>query len=291
MLAPRQRLRGATVVEVGSGVRALLLVFAALVAAIPLHAEEDEMRPFLEPTEWVDSDHPQVIDAARRAMRGAASEREIAVRLHDFVRDEIRFGWTHSFYRMKASDVLRTRIGYCNTKATLFVALLRASGIPARQRFVDLDARVLSGLLTTGRAYVDHSFTEVKLDGVWRRTDSYVVDAALFRAARERLARDGGDLGWGVHRNGAPHWDGAGDAFVQWVNDGSVEWLTTVDHGVFEDAPTFYATGRGNDRLAGMRGFLIRVFVEGGTARAERLRAGAARQPLAPTAAASGSAS
>jgi hypothetical protein len=27
------------------------------------------------------------------------------VRIHDFVRDEIRFGWTRRFYRMTASEV------------------------------------------------------------------------------------------------------------------------------------------------------------------------------------------
>jgi len=268
---------------------ATLAIFAAALGiGGGLRAEED-MRPFLEPTEWVDSQHPAVIDAARRATRGAATDREKAVRLHDFVRDEIRFGWTHAFYRMRASDVLRARVGYCNTKATLFVGLLRASGIPARQRFVDLDARVLRGLLSTGRAYVDHSFTEVRLGGAWQRVDSYVVDMSLHRAAREKLARDGGELGWGIHRNGTPVWDGTGDAFVQWVDDGSVEWLTTVDHGVFEDSPAFYATGRGNDGLKGMRGLLIRLFVEGGTARAEGLRAAGRPAALAPRAAASGS--
>ena len=48
---------------------------------------------------------------------------------------------------MRASEVLRAKVGYCNTKATLFIALLRAAGVPARQHFVDLRNVLISDFL------------------------------------------------------------------------------------------------------------------------------------------------
>ena len=138
-------------------------------------------------------DDPQIDELAEHLVSGRDNARERAVVLHDFVRDEIRFGFTPHFYAMSAADVLAARIGYGHTKATLFIALLRAAGIEARQQFVDLHAAVWRGLLDLHTPFVDHSYTEVRLGGAWIPTDSYVVDMPLFRAAQAALrARQSG---------------------------------------------------------------------------------------------------
>ena len=98
-------------------------------------------------------DDPQIDALAEHLVSGRHSARERAVVLHDFVRDEIRFGFTPHFYAMSAADVLAARIGYGHTKATLFIALLRAAGIEARQQFVDLDAAVWRGLRRPAHAF------------------------------------------------------------------------------------------------------------------------------------------
>ena len=51
--------------------------------------------------------------------------------IYDFVRDDIQFGYNEDD-TLPASKVLADGIGQCNTKATLFMALLRASGIACR---------------------------------------------------------------------------------------------------------------------------------------------------------------
>jgi hypothetical protein len=246
------------------------LCLVLLLAPVPGVAVVDP----LAPTTLVQSDHPRIRALAAELTRGAESSRERAVRIHRFVRDEIAFGWTRSFYRMSAVEVLDARIGYCNTKATVFLALLRAAGIPARQHFVDISSLVLAGFLERGRSHVDHSYVEVLLGGRWLRVDSYVVDAPLFEWAARALARTGEPLGFGIHRSGTIEWDGASDSFIQFVDDGSVPDLTTTDHGIFRDTEDFYRQRDGADKLAGIHRLAIPLLIPRATQRAERLRKG-----------------
>jgi transglutaminase-like putative cysteine protease len=44
---------------------------------------------------------------------------------------------------LPASAVIRAGVGFCNPKSTLFVALLRGAGIPARQHMVSINMNVL----------------------------------------------------------------------------------------------------------------------------------------------------
>ncbi len=222
----------------------------------------------------IDSNAPSIVAATNRLVTNAHSDRERAIRIHDFVRDEIKFGWATGFYDQRASEVLATRIGYCNTKSTLFVAMLRAAGIEARQRFMNIDALIVRDFLDPGTSYVDHSYTEVKIDGRWLSVDSYVVDRPLANAARARLQREGKIVGYGVHRNGTSDWDGTKDAFSQFVNDGSYPNLTTKDFGVYADVNAFYASGNGVNTQPWAVRQLIGVFSRSANQRIENLRRG-----------------
>lgn len=234
---------------------------ASLVAAIPV-AENCLATPvnpktisFTSPTRYIDFEHPRVAAAVGAATRGLKSPVERAVRIHDFVRDEIRFGWSTGFYDQSASEVLSNGVGYCNTKSTLFVAMPRAAGVPARQHFVDIHASILSPFTDPGTPYVDHSFTEVNLEGEWLPVDSYIVDKPLFVRAKRRLERESKVLGYGVHADGSCEWSGRTSSFSQFVRSGRFPTLSTNDYGVFEDVGAFYATGKGVNNL----NFLIRL--------------------------------
>ncbi|MGL4230671.1 MAG: transglutaminase-like domain-containing protein [Casimicrobium sp.] len=222
----------------------------------------------------IDSNEPSIVAATNRLVTNAQSERERAVRIHDFVRDEIKFGWANGFYDQRASEVLNVRIGYCNTKSTLFVAMLRAAGIEARQRFMNIDAAIVRDFLDPGTSYVDHSYTEVKIEGRWLSVDSYVVDRPLANAARARLQREAKIVGYGVHRNGTTDWDGTKDAFSQFVNDGTYPNLTTKDFGVYADVNAFYASGNGVNTQPWVIRQLIGVFSRSANRRIANLRRG-----------------
>lgn len=236
-------------------------------------AVPDGASPWLERTRYIDHDHPDIRSVVERVAPAPLSVVEKAVRLHDFVRDRVPFGWSPAFYDESASQVLASGVGFCNTKGTLFTALLRAAGIPARQHFVDIHRQILDPFIDPGTPFVDHSFTEVHLDGRWLAVDSYIVDRPLERRARARLAQEGKLLGCGLHADGRSDWDGRSDAFAQFVRAGRFEPLSQRDHGVFRDIGAFidsglavnalnpllrlgfgFFAGRANRKIAALRG-------------------------------------
>ncbi|MGL4405910.1 MAG: transglutaminase domain-containing protein, partial [Notoacmeibacter sp.] len=125
-------------------------------------------------------------------------------------------------------------------KGTLMVALLRAAGIPARQVFVDIDARILRGIVDPGTLFVDHSYVELLLDDVWLATDAYIVDQPLFEAAQKRLASENTMIGYGVHSLGTNEFDEKKPSFSQFKVDGHPS-LTTRHYGIHADVSAFYA--------------------------------------------------
>ena len=122
--------------------------------------------------------HPTVREKSMALTRGLTTPRERAVAIFEFVRDGIAFGWTSDFYDQRPEDVLAARVGYCNTKSTIFIALLKVAGIEARPVYVDISSEVLHGFDVPG-PFVDHSYTEVFLEGRWLAVDAYVVDRPL----------------------------------------------------------------------------------------------------------------
>ncbi|HEX4871439.1 MAG TPA: transglutaminase-like domain-containing protein [Nevskiaceae bacterium] len=253
--------------------RAALLLGLWLVSrALPA----SELEAARQPTALIDSRSPALIAQARALGAGAASPREQAVAIHDFVRDRIRFGWAPAFYDQRASEVLAGGVGYCVTKTTLFVALLRAAEIPARPRFVDIRAEILEGLIEPGSAYVDHSYAEVWLDGRWIAVDSYIVDQPYADQARARLAAAGRSLGGGVHRRGRSDWDGRTPAFSQYLDDGTVAGLSSRAPAApadYADAADYFQRGPVHTRLNPLTRWLFGFFSRGANQRLEALRA------------------
>ena len=205
-----------------------------------LATDPDAPENWLHPTRYIDSSHAAIKGLARRLVGHIHGDRPRALALFAHVRDDVKFGFASGFWDRRASAVARGGIGFCNNKSTLFVALLRASGIPARQVFMEIDARILSGLLDPGTPYLDHSCTEVFLDGRWVLTDAYTVDKAMFEPARAQLSATGQRLGLGVHGGGTVDWDGRLPAFSQFnhIHDPKVRGRIW---GVYEDVGQFYA--------------------------------------------------
>ncbi len=142
------------------------------------------LEPYLTHTTVIDGDHPEVRGLARRLRSEAADDVDLARRAFEWVRDEV----AHSFdacdprVTLRASDVLRERVGLCYAKSHLLAALLRAEGIPTAlcyQRLAHGDAHVLHGLVA------------IHLDGSWHRHDPRGNTngiAAQFSLGEEKLA-------------------------------------------------------------------------------------------------------
>lgn len=212
---------------------------ACMSSSHSLTLSSDAPEDWLSPTRHINHAHPKIQAIARERIKTESTERGRALAAFHFVRDEIKFGFARGFWDMSASNVASAGVGYCNTKSTLFVALLRASDVPARQVFVDIHSGVLSGLINPGTTYVDHSFVEVWLDGAWIATDAYIVDPALFKAAQPRLLKENRLLGYGVHQTGSNDWDGRSEAFSQF-NRLDPRPMSQRHWGAFADVGDFY---------------------------------------------------
>ncbi len=100
--------------------------------------------------------------------------------IYNFVRDEILFGYNTSD-EIKASEVLKDGFGQCNTKGTLFMALLRGCNIPCRIHGFTIDKKLQKGAMT-GIVYklaphnVFHSWIEVYLEGTWYELEAFILD-------------------------------------------------------------------------------------------------------------------
>lgn len=100
--------------------------------------------------------------------------------VYDFVRDEILFGYNVDD-NIPASRVLREGYGQCNTKGTLFMALLRACEIPCRVHGFTIDKKLQKGAMTgmvyrKAPAQILHSWVEVCLEERWYELEGFILD-------------------------------------------------------------------------------------------------------------------
>lgn len=199
---------------------------------------------------------------ARVARNG--SEEARAAALHDFVRDEIAFGWGPRFNRHDPEDTLGRRLGFCQTKGALMVALLREAGIEARLLWAEVDAAVLRGLIDPGTPFLDHAYVEARIGGEAIRFDSHVVDALLARAALRRLGEERQAAGWGVAAEGSAAFPG----FIQFTPA-----FRGSDWGAFETPEGFEAGApKAWNRLPALLRAGFTLFAGPANARAEALR-------------------
>ena len=127
------------------------------------------MKEYLQVSEVIDWDHPEIVKYAKQITLGCDSPEAIAKACFEWVRDNI----CHSLdFQMnpvtcRASDVLQHKTGYCFSKSHLLAALLRANQIPSGfcyQR-LSIDDR--------GAPYLLHGFNAIYLPEIgWYRVDA-----------------------------------------------------------------------------------------------------------------------
>lgn len=176
------------------------------------------------------------------------------VAIHEFIK-VMPFGCVAGFDHVPAAAVLRTGYGDCHTKGTLFVALLRCVGLPARLRFVTLSGEFLFGIIAPPKNTVIHAIGEVYLDERWVQTDTYVADVGLESSAERLLLGQGRRSGYGIHLDGARQWDAFNDAHGQSAASDEAS-LPVRDWGVAHDPEQFYSSA---DHPSLRRGWLTRA--------------------------------
>jgi len=139
----------------------------------PANETDMELEPYLQPTWFVDSDHPAIVDYAQQALGDAENEIDRACRLFYAVRDDIRYtayGIDMDRESFRASHVLASGRGWCVNKSCLLAATCRAVGIPCRMGYADvrnhLATEKLLEYIGTDIFYY-HGYNELYLEGKW----------------------------------------------------------------------------------------------------------------------------
>ena len=130
------------------------------------------MNEYLQPTRFVDSAHPKVVQFVAEHAIGA-NERERAVALYYAVRDRIRYNPFQNFTlddTYRGSMCLERGEGWCVPKAALLAACARALGIAARVGYADVKNHLTTPALTAKMGtdlFVFHGYTDLFLEGKW----------------------------------------------------------------------------------------------------------------------------
>ncbi len=135
---------------------------------------------FLQSTKLLDYEHEDIQKLIRERGWSDMSEEEKIKSIYSFVRDEIPFGH-NKFEDIPASEILKEGFAQCNTKSILFMALLRAVGIPCRYHGFFIDKKVQKGVFTPIPYFfaprkILHSWVELYHDGKWFDMEGLILD-------------------------------------------------------------------------------------------------------------------
>lgn len=180
--------------------------------------------------------------------------------IYNYVRDEIKFGYNVSD-DISASQIFKDGYGQCNTKATLLMALLRATEIPNRIHGFTIDKALQKGAIT-GIWYrfspqnILHSWVEVFVNDQWYFLEGVILDKTYLTA----LQKQNSDCkttfcGYGVYTDNFEmppiEWD-LNSTFIQ---DKGIN----QDFGLFDTPDEFYA--RHQQKLNVFKRFIYRNIV------------------------------
>lgn len=160
-------------------------------AEAPTGRPAPRLEPFLESTEVIQSDHPDIAALARRLELEGCGPVEALRRIYESVLalESAAFKGTTD-----ALTALRLGEASCNGKSRLFVALCRHIGLPTR---------LVGGvILETGDKRTSHQWVEVNLQGQWVPFDALNGHFAALPA--DYLTLYHGDVGLFGHSAGIP---------------------------------------------------------------------------------------
>lgn len=125
---------------------------------------DESLAEYLEPSEFIESNDPVLIDKAKEITAGAKDSWEAAVRLSKWVAENINYAIPGGGTSRKTYDI---RAGECGAHSMLLAAFCRAVGIPAR---------VIWGCMYTpnaGGSFGQHGWNEIYMgDAGWIPVDA-----------------------------------------------------------------------------------------------------------------------
>ncbi|MBZ9571935.1 transglutaminase family protein [Patescibacteria group bacterium] len=135
----------------------------------------EDIKCFLKETEFCDFAHPDIQEIAYKITDSYTNNRDKAVSLFYWVRDNILYRVGN--WQKKASETLVEKEGACTNKANLLVALLRANNIPAGYGIMKVDGQRYFGPIAIPmlRKFIGkistHIYVSVYLNNKWIKCD------------------------------------------------------------------------------------------------------------------------
>lgn len=132
----------------------------------------NEVKVYLQPTKNIQSDDPKIKNIAEELVRGAKDDFEMVAKLASWVHDYLEYDFSYSGKNMDALSVLDNRKGVCAEYTTLFIALARSIGIPAKY---------VSAFAYGQNGWERHAYAEVYL-GEWVPVDPLWLEVGYIDA-------------------------------------------------------------------------------------------------------------
>lgn len=190
-----------------------------------------------------------------------------------YVRDEIKFAFPKEGDLVQASQTIEYGYGQCNTKATLFLALCKSVGIPARIHFSLIERDIQKGLFS-GIAYwlmpkeISHSWIEIEMKGKSIKIDAFINDACFYEAGKRELKKNNWDVGYSIacsKNDSSIELDFKNEKFVQMD-------AVTEDHGIYDEPMDYFKSSQYKNRPNGFKLFIYKLLIGGINAKIHKLR-------------------
>ncbi|EFI42410.1 transglutaminase-like protein [Peptoniphilus sp. oral taxon 386 str. F0131] len=165
--------------------------------------KETKMNQYLKETKMLDFSNPSIQKLIEMKRWEEENKFDCLKAIYNFVRDDIVFGYNVDD-SIPASKVLDDGYGQCNTKGTLFMALLRACKIPCRIHGFTIDKQLQKGAMS-GFVYknapqnIFHSWVEVYFEDKWYELEAFILDQKYLSKLQKQFANCTGSFcGYGV---------------------------------------------------------------------------------------------
>jgi len=123
----------------------------------PLKVYGPELKPWLDPSELIQSNDPLIQKRLRKVIGKEKQEDIVIQRIYKFVRGEVKYRSEKG--SKTAKETLKQLVADCGGQARLFAAMSRAAGIPSR---------IVGGLiLNEGVKSITHNWVEDYIGGKW----------------------------------------------------------------------------------------------------------------------------
>mgnify|MGYP000075885443 CR=1 FL=1 len=209
---------------------------------------------YLAATTILNYQHPTIQDLVEQKKWRQLTKEQAVKAAYYFIRDEIKFGYNRDD-TIPASEVLSDGYGQCNTKSSLFMALLRALHIPCRFHGFTIYNALQRGaipdyLMLLAPKRILHSWVEVELNGKWLNQEGFIIDKDFLEKIQNAFPSNEHFSGYGIDVPDLQKPENEFNGESTYIQSGGI----ADDFGVFNAPDEFYAQYGSN--LHGLKKFL-----------------------------------